>query len=85
MASRVGCYIEGGASGRKESVRLVLETDGTVSVFVGSSGVGQGLETVFAQIATDALQMPMDRINGVFHGSTTTCTKASAPTARARW
>ena len=37
---------------------------------VGSSSVGQGIETVFAQIAADALEMPMDRIKGVFHGST---------------
>jgi carbon-monoxide dehydrogenase large subunit len=66
----IGCYIEGGASGPKESARLKLEADGSVSVFVGSSSVGQGLETVFAQIAADALEMPMDAINGVFHGST---------------
>jgi carbon-monoxide dehydrogenase large subunit len=66
----VGCYIEGGASGPKETARLALEPDGAVSVFVGSSSVGQGIETVFAQIAADALEMPMDRIKGVFHGST---------------
>lgn len=66
----IGCYIEGGASGPKESARLVLETDGTVSVYTGSSAVGQGLETVFAQIAADALGMPMTCIRGVFHGST---------------
>ncbi len=66
----VGCYIEGGASGPKETARLKLEPDGMVSVFVGSSSVGQGIETVFAQIAADALEIPMDRIKGVFHGST---------------
>ena len=67
----VSCYIEGGASPPKESARLVLETDGTVSVYVGSSAVGQGLETVLTQIAADALDMPMAQIRGVFHGSTT--------------
>jgi carbon-monoxide dehydrogenase large subunit len=66
----VGCYIEGGASGPGEGARLVVETDGTVSVYTGSSSVGQGLETVFTQIAADALGMPMTRIRGVFHGST---------------
>jgi carbon-monoxide dehydrogenase large subunit len=66
----IGCYIEGGASGPKESARLELEPDGSVSVFVGSSSVGQGIETVFAQIAADALEIPMDQIKGVFHGST---------------
>ena len=61
----VGCYLEGGGSGPRENARMVLEADGTVSVYVGSSAVGQGIETVFAQIAADALEMPMDRISGV--------------------
>ena len=66
----VGCYIEGGASGPREGARLVMENDDTVSVYTGSSSVGQGLETVFAQIAADALAIPMESIRGVFHGST---------------
>src|SRR5262249_53433629 len=66
----VGCFIEGGAAGPKESARIVLEPDGRYAVYVGSSGVGQGLETAFAQIAADALEVPMGRIRGVFHGST---------------
>jgi aerobic carbon-monoxide dehydrogenase large subunit len=66
----VGCYFEGGASGPREHARLVLETDGMVSVYVGSSANGQGLETAFAQIAADALEIPIARIRGVFHGST---------------
>jgi carbon-monoxide dehydrogenase large subunit len=66
----VCCFIEGGAAGPKESARLQLETDGTLTVYIGSSGVGQGLETAFAQITADAMEMPMDRINNVFHGST---------------
>jgi carbon-monoxide dehydrogenase large subunit len=68
--SAIGCFIEGSAAGPSENARLVLEPDGRVSVFVGSSAVGQGLETAFAQIAADALEMPIDRIRGVFHGST---------------
>ncbi len=66
----VGCFIEGGAAGPKESARMVLEPDGSYSVYVGSSSIGQGLETAFAQIAADALEVSMDRIRGVFHGST---------------
>jgi carbon-monoxide dehydrogenase large subunit len=66
----VGCYIEGGASGPRENARLALAPDGRVAVFVGSSGVGQGVETVFAQIAADALDLPMEAIAGVWHGST---------------
>jgi carbon-monoxide dehydrogenase large subunit len=66
----IGCYLEGGASGPKESARLVLESQGKVSVYVGSSSIGQGLETVCAQIAADALEVPMADITHVFHGST---------------
>jgi carbon-monoxide dehydrogenase large subunit len=66
----IGCYIEGGASGPKENARLALESDGTVSVYVGSSAVGQGVETIFAQIAADALGLSLARIRGVYHGST---------------
>src|SRR5262249_29002002 len=66
----VGCFIEGGAAGPKETARLEINPDGSVSVFMGSSAVGQGVETVFAQIAADALELPIDRIAAVFHGST---------------
>ncbi len=66
----IGCYLEGGGTGPRENARLVIETDGKISVFVGSSSVGQGVETVFSQIAADALEVPMERINNVFHGST---------------
>jgi carbon-monoxide dehydrogenase large subunit len=66
----VGCYLEGGGTGPRENVRLLIEADGSISLFVGSSSVGQGVETVFAQIAADALEMPMERINQVLHGST---------------
>jgi aerobic carbon-monoxide dehydrogenase large subunit len=66
----VSCFIEGGAAGPKETAKLVIEADGSVSVYVGSSAIGQGLETVFSQIAADALELPLDKVK-VFHGSTT--------------
>jgi carbon-monoxide dehydrogenase large subunit len=66
----VGCYLEGGGSGPRENVRMVLEDDATVTLYVGSSSVGQGVETVFAQIAADALEVPMAHIRNVLHGST---------------
>jgi aerobic carbon-monoxide dehydrogenase large subunit len=66
----LGCFIEGGAAGPKEMARLAVEVDGDVSVYLGSSALGQGVETVFAQIAADALELPIERIKNVFHGST---------------
>jgi aerobic carbon-monoxide dehydrogenase large subunit len=65
----VGSFIEGGAAGPKEEVRLVLQTDGTLTVYMGSSSVGQGLETIMAQIAADATELPYERIT-ILHGST---------------
>ena len=66
----VSCFIEGGAAGPRENARIELHDDGTASVYVGSANVGQGLETVCAQIASDALGLPMEKIR-VLHGSTT--------------
>mgnify|MGYP001797026637 CR=1 FL=1 len=65
----VGCFVEGGAAGPHEDARMVLEKDGSVSVYVGSSAVGQGLQTIMMQIAADALGLSMDQVR-VFHGST---------------
>jgi carbon-monoxide dehydrogenase large subunit len=64
-----GCFIEGGAAGPRENAKVHLDKDGIVTVSVGSTGVGQGLETVLLQIAADALDMPMDDIR-LLHGST---------------
>lgn len=66
----IACFIEGGAAGPKETARLELNADGTITVFLGTSSVGQGVETVFAQIAADALEIPIERIRHVHHGST---------------
>lgn len=66
----VGCFIEAGGAGPREHARIALETDGTVAVFVGSSNIGQGLETVCTQIAAESLGCSMQAIK-VFHGSTT--------------
>ena len=66
----VSCFIEGGAAGPKEMARLEVADEGTIAVFMGTSSVGQGVETVFAQIAADALEVPIERICHVHHGST---------------
>jgi aerobic carbon-monoxide dehydrogenase large subunit len=65
----VACFVEGGAAGPRENARMVLESDGRISLYVGSSVVGQGVETILMQIAADAMEVPLDAIT-VFHGST---------------
>lgn len=66
----LGCFVESGGAGPKENAALTLERDGSLTVAVGSSVLGQGLETVLGQIASDTLTIPFDRIR-VLHGSTT--------------
>jgi aerobic carbon-monoxide dehydrogenase large subunit len=66
----VACFVESGGAGPRENVRMTLEPDGRIAVAVGSSVLGQGLETVFAQIAADAMSLPMETFR-VSHGSTT--------------
>jgi aerobic carbon-monoxide dehydrogenase large subunit len=65
----IGCFIEGGAAGPSENARIALEPDGTYTVYLGSAAVGQGVQTIMAQIAGDALEVPFDRVR-VLHGST---------------
>jgi carbon-monoxide dehydrogenase large subunit len=65
----IACFIEGGGSGPRENARIEAAADGAVAVYVGSSAIGQGIETVMAQIAADALEIPLERIC-VLHGST---------------
>src|SRR5581483_8376149 len=66
----LACFVESGGAGPRENARLILETDGNITVNMGSSALGQGLETVFAQIAGDAMALPFDRFR-ILHGSTT--------------
>jgi carbon-monoxide dehydrogenase large subunit len=66
----VGCFIEGGAAGPSENAKIELDERGNFLVYVGSSLVGQGLQTVLSQIAADALGVGIERIR-ILHGSTT--------------
>ena len=65
----VGCFVEGGAAGPRENARMLIEEDGMLSVYVGSSAVGQGVQTILMQIAADAMELPFDQVR-LFHGST---------------
>jgi carbon-monoxide dehydrogenase large subunit len=62
-------FVESGGSG-KENCRIVIEPNGSVTAYVGSSMLGQGLETTLAQVAADTLRLPFDKIK-ILHGSTT--------------
>jgi aerobic carbon-monoxide dehydrogenase large subunit len=62
-------FVESGGSG-KENARVAIEPDGSVTVYAGSSVLGQGLETTLAQVAADTLKLPFARVR-ILHGSTT--------------
>src|SRR3981081_1993202 len=47
-----------------------VEADGAVTIYAGSSVLGQGLETTLAQVAADTLKLPFARVR-ILHGSTT--------------
>jgi carbon-monoxide dehydrogenase large subunit len=66
----VANLVEGGAGGRSENARMTVAADGSVAVSVGSTALGQGLQTVMSQIAADALSLPIERVR-LTHGSTT--------------
>ena len=65
----IGCFVESGGAGPRENARLTLSGDGSLLIAVGSSSLGQGIETSHAQIAAEALGLTLDRVQ-VFHGST---------------
>ena len=54
-----------------DTAELRINPDGSVSLFAGSTSMGQGNETAFAQIVSDTLGVPPSRIQ-VFAGDTDT-------------
>ena len=61
----VGCYLEVTAGGGKELGAIHFETDGTVTIVTGTMDFGMGHATTYAQILTDLLGIPFDRIRVV--------------------
>jgi carbon-monoxide dehydrogenase large subunit len=67
----IGFYVEPSGEGW-ESARVTLHSDGTADIASGSSSQGQSRATAFAQIAADALALPLAAITVRF-GDTGTC------------
>jgi carbon-monoxide dehydrogenase large subunit len=64
-----GFFIEKAGIAEREYGRVELDASGEVFVYTGSVSVGQGVETVFAQVCASHLGMPYERIT-VIHGDT---------------
>ncbi|GAA2686092.1 xanthine dehydrogenase family protein molybdopterin-binding subunit [Streptomyces aculeolatus] len=63
-------YVEIGAVGPFEEAFVEAADDGTFTVRTGVSSLGQGVETVLAQIAADALSVPFEDVTVDFSDTT---------------
>lgn len=58
----LGVYIEACGGGSPEPAYVSLEKDGTATVRIGTQSNGQGHETAYAQLVSQHLDLPLDRI-----------------------
>ncbi len=65
----LGWFVKNTGLGPSEGARIAITGPESVAVYLGIATLGQGHETVMAQICADALGVPMEWIT-VFHGST---------------
>jgi CO/xanthine dehydrogenase Mo-binding subunit len=69
VGAGLACFVEKTGLGPKDGVRLSVDASGTVELVTGGASLGQGFETVMAQICADALGVDYRRIS-VIHGQT---------------
>jgi carbon-monoxide dehydrogenase large subunit len=62
-------YIEACAGGSAEGAHVKLESDGTVTVLIGTQSTGQGHLTAYSQLVSQHLDLPVERIR-VLQGDT---------------
>ena len=62
-------FVEKSGLGPTDGVRISVDTSGMVEVLTGGASLGQGFETVMAQVAADALGVDYRRCR-VIHGQT---------------
>jgi aerobic carbon-monoxide dehydrogenase large subunit len=59
----LAAFLEKSGLGPQETADVVVDDSGTVQVLSGGTSLGQGIETVLAQIAADALDISPDRVS----------------------
>ena len=65
----IGLFLEKSGLGPYAGVQVTVDEGGGIEVVTGAASVGQGVETVIAQVCADALGSSVDRIS-VVHGQT---------------
>ncbi len=69
VGAGLAMFVEKSGLGPRDNVRIGVDAGGTVEVVTGAASVGQGIETVIAQICADALGVHYANIR-VVHGQT---------------
>jgi aerobic carbon-monoxide dehydrogenase large subunit len=69
VGAGLGLFVEKSGLGPYDGVRVTVDGSGRVEVVTGSASIGQGIETVIAQICAEALGVDYRRVR-VVHGQT---------------
>jgi aerobic carbon-monoxide dehydrogenase large subunit len=69
VGAGIGIFVEKSGLGPYDGVRLSVDASGLAEVVTGAASIGQGVETVMAQICADALGVDYRRVR-VVHGRT---------------
>jgi carbon-monoxide dehydrogenase large subunit len=69
VGAGVAMFVEKSGLGPFDDVRITVSTEGLVEVVTGAASVGQGVETVIAQICAETLGIGYGSVN-VIHGQT---------------
>ncbi len=69
VGAGLAMFVEKSGLGPYDGVRASIDTNGMVEIVSGATSVGQGMETVLAQICADALGVDYRRVR-VVHGQT---------------
>jgi carbon-monoxide dehydrogenase large subunit len=65
----IACFVEKSGLGPQDLVRIKVDGAGAIEIVTGVASVGQGVETVLAQICAETIGIPIERIS-VIHGQT---------------
>jgi carbon-monoxide dehydrogenase large subunit/6-hydroxypseudooxynicotine dehydrogenase subunit gamma len=66
----IAFFVEKSAIANWDYARVALDSDGKAIVYAGSASIGQGVETVLAQICAEGLGVPYEDVVEVRHGDT---------------
>jgi carbon-monoxide dehydrogenase large subunit len=69
VGAGISMFVEKSGLGPADGVKIAVDTSGAVEVITGGASIGQGFETVMAQVAAETLGVDLARVR-VTHGQT---------------